>query len=298
MPRILFCLRSHAVTTSRTPSLLESRSTIKKMKNKGTTNMSRSIFTILSAGILTLVSTTSVEAQDNDRMAKFVPTELYACKYNDGQGADDLDAVVGKWNAYMDENEADTYLAWTMTPQYFTDEQDFDVLWLGAWADGNAMGQGRDNYQATGGAISAEFGKVLDCGAHVGFVSRAFKLPPDDAAGPPNTSVIAFTDCTIEEGATYDTIVAGLLAWAKTLGDNGSKAAMYQWWPVYGGGGETTLDFKLLSVHPNHASLGADLERLANGELWRKRMEHVGDQFDCDVSRVYDAKLRRAAKVR
>ena len=101
--------------------------------------MSRLIITILSAGILTLVSATCVEAKDDVQLDKFVPTELYACKYNEGQGSDDLDAVVGKWNAYMDESEADAYLAWTLTPQYFTDEQDFDVLWLGAWKDGNAM---------------------------------------------------------------------------------------------------------------------------------------------------------------
>ena len=67
--------------------------------------------------------------------------------------------------------------------------------------------------------------------------------------------------------------------------------------PVYGGGGETTPDFKLLGVHANHASFGADLERVGNGELWRKRMELVGDQFDYDVSRICDAKLRRTAKV-
>jgi len=260
--------------------------------------MSRLIITIVSAGMLALVSAGSVEAQDDDRLAKFVPTELWACKYNEGQGSADLDVVAGKWNAYMDESEADSYAAWTLTPQYFTDEQDFDVLWLGAWKDGNAMGQGRDNYHATGGAIMAEFGKVLDCGAHLGFVSRAFKLPPDNDAGPQNTGVITFTDCSIEEGATYDTVVAGLSAWAKTLGDDGSESGIYQWWPAYGGGGESKFDFKLLGVHANHASLGADLERVANGGLWRKRMELVGDQFDCDVSRVYDAKLRRAAEVR
>ena len=260
--------------------------------------MSRSIITILSAGILTLVSAGHVEAQDNDRLAKFVPTELWACNYNEGHGSDDLDAVAGKWSAYMDESEADAYAAWTLTPQYFSDEQDFDVLWLGAWTDGNAMGQGRDNYHATGGAIMAEFGKVMDCGAHLGFVSRAYKLPPDNDAGPQNTGVITFTNCSMEEGATYDTVVAGLSAWAKTLGDNGSESAMYQWWPAYGGGGESTFDFKLLGIHANHASLGADLELVGNGGLWRKRMELVGEQFDCDVSRVYDAKLRRAAQVR
>lgn len=260
--------------------------------------MSRLIITVLSAGILLLISAGSVEAQDSDRLARFVPTELWACKFNEGRGSADLDAVADKWNAYMDENESDAYAAWTLTPQYFSTEQDFDVLWLGAWKDGNAMGQGRDNYHATGGEVMAEFSRVLDCGAHVGFVSRAFKLPPYDDAGAPDMSVLTFTDCSIKEGATYDTVVAGLSAWAKELGDNGSEGAMYQWWPAYGGGGEKKSDFKLLGAHANHASLGADLELLSNGELWRKRMELLGGQFDCDVSRVYDAKLRRAAQVR
>lgn len=260
--------------------------------------MSRTIITIVSAGIFMLLSVGHVEAQDADRLAKFVPTELWACNYNEGHGPDDLDAVAGKWGAYMDENEAESYAAWTLTPQYYTDEQDFDVLWLGAWTDGNAMGQGRDNYHANGGAIMAEFVKVLDCGAHVGFVSRAYKLPPENDAGPQNTAVITFTNCSMKEGATYDTVVAGLTTWAETFGASGSKSAIYQWWPAYGGGGEREFDFKLLGVHANHASLGADLELLGNGGLWRKRMELFDDQFDCDVSRVYDAKLRRAAQVR
>lgn len=260
--------------------------------------MSRLIITILSAGILTLVCAGNVEAQDNDRLARFVPTELWACNYNEGKGPKDLDAAAGKWSAYMDENEADNYVAWTLTPQYFSDEQDFDVLWLGAWKDGNAMGQGRDSYHATGGAVMAEFNKVLDCNGHVGFVSRAYKLQPEDDAAPQDTGVITFTNCSMKEGATYDSVVEGLTAWAKLLGDNGSKGAMYQWWPTYGGGGEDTFDFKLFGVHSNYASLGADLELVGNGGLWRKRMELVGDQFSCDVSRVYDGKLRRAAKVR
>jgi hypothetical protein len=63
--------------------------------------MSRLIITILSAGILTLVSAGHVQAQDDDRLAKFVPTELWACNYNEGHGASDLDAVAGKWSAVL-----------------------------------------------------------------------------------------------------------------------------------------------------------------------------------------------------
>ncbi len=259
--------------------------------------MSKLIITILSAGVVTLVSASCVNAQDEDRLAKFLPAELFACEYREGKTSSDLDAVVDRWNAYMDGREADTYQAWTLTRQFFTPEQDFDVLWLGASKDGNAFGQGKDDYNATGSEIMAAFGSVVDCGAHVGFASRAFKLPSNYDAGPPDTSVITFTDCTIKEGATYDTIAEGLLAWGQTLGDDGSDAAIYQWWPAYGGG-DAEFDFKLLSVYPNYASLGADFERITNGELWRKRMELLGEQIDCDESRVYDARLRRAAQIR
>ena len=101
----------------------------------------------------------------------------------------------------------------------------------------------------------------------------------------------------MKEGATYDSIATGLKAWGNVLGENGSEAAIYQWCPVYGGGDED-FDFKIISIYPNYTEQGADLERVGTGELWRKRMELVGDQFDCNVSRVYDAKMRRGAKLR
>lgn len=259
--------------------------------------MNKFLITILSACVVTLVSASCVNAQNEDRLKKFVPTELYACNYRNGQGPSELEAVIDNWTAYMNEQEVDTYTAWTLTRQYYTAEQEFDVLWLGAWKDSNAMGQGRDNYHATGGAIMAEFASVVDCSAHLGFVSRAFKLPADYDEPAAATAAMTFTDCTIQDGATYDTIAEAMSAWANTLAEDGSQVAIYQWWPVFGGG-EADFDFKLLNVHRNHASLGADLERLANGELWRKRMGLLGEQIDCDVSRVYDGRLRRSSQLR
>jgi hypothetical protein len=251
-----------------------------------------SVVTLLGASAMS-----TAQAQDDVRMSKFVPTEIFACNYKEGKGPSDLDAATENWSQHMDSESADAYAAWTLTRQYYSSEQDFDVLWLGAWKDGNAMGQGRDRYHATGGAVRAGFSAVVDCTGHAGYVSWAYKLPADSGAPPSDSAVFAFTDCNVKEGATYDSIVASLKEWAKVLGDNGSKASIYQWWPVYGGGDED-FDFKIVSVYPNYAEQGADLERVGNGELWRKRMELVGGKFECNVSRVYDGKLRRGAKLR
>ena len=190
-----------------------------------------------------------------------------------------------------------TWIARTLTRQYYSAEQVFDLLWLGAWNDGNAMGQGRDQYHATGGAVRAGFSAVVDCMGHAGYVSWAYKLPTDYGTSTSDTAVLAYTDCNVKEGATYDSIATGLKAWGNVIGENGSEAAIYQWCPVYGGG-DADFDFKIVSVYQNYAEQGADLERLGNGELWRKRNELVGDQFNCDVSRVYDGKVRRAAQLR
>lgn len=254
----------------------------------------------LSLFVATLVSAFAMnvaQAEDDSRMSKFVPTEIFACNYLEGKGPSDLDAAVDAWNQHLDSEDADAYAAWTLTRQYYSSEQDFDVLWLGAWKDGNAMGQGRDQYHATGRAIQAKFSAVVDCMGHAGYVSWAYKLPSNYGTSTSDTGVMAFTDCNVKDGASYDSIVEGLKGWANVLGESGSEAAIYQWWPVYGGGDED-FDFKIISVYPNHAEQGADLERLGNGDLWRKRMELVGDQFDCNVSRVYDGKLRRGAKLR
>ena len=250
--------------------------------------------------VLTLIAGFAMnvaQAEDDSRMSKFVPTEIFACNYVEGKGPSDLDAAIDAWNQHLDGEGADAYAAWTLTRQYYSSEQDFDLLWLGAWKDGNAMGQGRDQYHATGAAIRAGFSAVVDCMGHAGYVSWAYKLPTNYGDSPSDTAVLAFTDCNVKEGASYDSIVEGLTAWANVLGENGSEAAIYQWWPVYGGG-DADFDFKIISVYPNYAEQGADLERLGNGELWRKRMELVGDQFECNVSRVYDAKMRRGAKLR
>lgn len=259
--------------------------------------MNKILITILSAGVATLVSTSCVEAQDEDRLEKFVPTELYNCSFRDGKNWSDLDAVIENWTTYMDEQEADSYTAWTLRRQYYMAAQVSQVIWLGAWNDGNAMGVGKDNYRATGREINAQFTSVLECRGHTGFVSRAFKLPSNYDEGPPDTAVATISNCMIEDGATYDTVAAAMSAWAQVLTDDGSEVAIYQWWPAFGSG-EMTYDFKLLNFYQNYASLGADVERLANGALWRKRSELLRDQIDCDVPRVYDGTLRRTSQLR
>jgi hypothetical protein len=166
---------------------------------------------------------------------------------------------------------------------------------MGAWTDGNAMGSGMDMLYSTGVEYLENFGRVATCNAHINSGSINYKLPDGGGQGP---SVLTFSNCEIMEGRTYSEVVDATKAWADVLTDAGSQAAIYHWFPIYGGGGDDAPDFTILTAYPNHTELGADYERMTNGELFRQSNALFGGLTDCDVRRAYNAKNRRSAQLR
>ncbi len=206
-----------------------------------------------------------------------------------------LDAAVDGMNAYMDDNDVDDYAAWTLTKSYYGAEQEFDVIWLGAWTDGNAMGAGMDRLRGTGGEMLGPFVEAMDCGVHVGLSSINYKLPDD---GTVADGILAFSNCSIEDGARYSDIASATSEWASILTEAGSESAIYHWFPAFGGGGDDGPDYLSVRSYSSYAALGADYERQGNGGMFRTSGRLFGDLVDCDVPRVYDAKSRRSAQLR
>ncbi len=106
----------------------------------------------------------------------------------------------------MDERGNDTYAAWTLTPSHYGPDQDFDVIGMGAYTDGNAMGAGVDQWFAEGGDINDAFEEVLDCNAHTGFASAMYKSPPNNET--PASSIISMMNCKLQEGRRYADVKA------------------------------------------------------------------------------------------
>ncbi len=230
-----------------------------------------------------------------DGMGKVLPVELYTCKYKEGQGAANLFSVIDGWNKFEDANKTDTYAAWVLTPFFYGTEQDFDVIWLGAYKDGNAMGKGLQNWVSKGGEQQAAFDKVIDCDAHVAYASAMYKAP---AAGTtPASGFITIMDCKLNEGHEYEEIKAAELKWAQHLTKSGSKAGYYHWMPLFGGG-DAEFDYKVASAYASFEEIGADFEAVANGGGRELSEATFGDIDECDDARVYVSKSVRAAKVR
>ena len=115
---------------------------------------------LLSGSLIVAAGLNAAVAQDDDDDGGAVPVEIYTCKYADGMGPTDLDAVIEKWNAWSDEQEVNDYTAWILTPFYASPEQDFDVIWMGVTETGNAMGAAQDMWLATGSELKAMFDRV------------------------------------------------------------------------------------------------------------------------------------------
>lgn len=221
------------------------------------------------------------------------PVELYACRYADGKGPADLDAVVKNWNKWADRAKLTDYTAWTLTPFYFGTEQDFDIIWLGVSATAKAMGRAQDAWLESGGKVAAEFESVTPCHAHSNFAALQFKAPPEDADA--SNFMLTFSDCDVADGKNFGADVAPALGeWAKYRGEHGSSAGMWVLFPAYGGGGEE-FDFKFVTSHDSNETMGADWDQYA-ADGWKKAEELFEGIVNCDSSRVYQALQRRAAE--
>ncbi len=247
------------------------------------------------AGLVPLAMGTALAQVTEDGMGKVIPVELWACSYNDRQDRDDLDSVNERWNRWMDERNNNNFAAWVLTPYFYGQEQQFDLLWMGAYTDGNAMGAGTSQWLAEGGDINDAYNEVLTCAGHVGFGSAMYKSPPDNAT--PATGIITMMDCSLNEGHRYQDIQKAEVAWAEHMSSSGSTAGTFHWFPNYGGG-DADFDYKVVNAYNSFTDLGADWERFANGGGREASTEIFGDIDDCDDARVYLATSIRAAQLR
>jgi hypothetical protein len=250
----------------------------------------KKILTASAASALVLGMAPALADNHEQEARRYVPVETYTCNYRAGKGPTDLDQVIDNWNEWMDANGGTDYFAMTLAPHYYG-ENTFDVGWLGSWPSGEAMGRGTDTWMAKGSEIGMQFYEVIDCDSHTNFATTELKSPGEGPA--PDTLVLAFSDCTgPEDSSKWPELMAGLDAWTGHQIETGYNEGSWMMFPAYGGG-DFDFDFKLVSAWDNHTANGQDYQRYIDQQDWEKQGELIGDLMDCDVSRLYDAKVRR-----
>ena len=257
--------------------------------------MKKKLAAIIFAMPLSLLALMPAAAQDEeeDTSPYVVPVDTFTCSYNEGKDRSDLDKVVADWNAHLDEQGADTYGAYIMTPNYHGDDT-FEVGWLGFWTSQEAMGAGIDSYRANSCDMDARFASVLTCNSHEHWATVQLKAPPE--GGPPDELVLLFSNCTRGEGVEYDTLFEAIGKATAYWTEQGSTSGQWAMWPVFGGGGDPGWDFKWVTSFANYTEFGKAYQHSANGGGRQAMNEIYGDMIDCDASRVYDATTVRRAK--
>ena len=256
--------------------------------------MKKKLYLLAVSTLTALLGTSAVFGQGSPPW-KIVPVEIYACQFNERQDADDLDDWIARWNRWADSNNVDYYAAWTLTPYYFTAEQEFDFLWLGASTDGNTMGAGTDLWLSTGGELNSDLQDIVTCAAHVGLASAAYRIP--EGLNNAQPSVITMSDCTMHDGVSGVAVDAATRDWADVIDEAGSRVAIYHWYPVFGGG-DADFDLKWVEAYQNYSDLGADYERMGNGGLYQQYQALTEHLIDCDDARIYNAQNRRFVQLR
>lgn len=246
--------------------------------------------------ILAIGSGTALADNHGDDF-KVVPVDLYACSYNEDKGPEDLDAYSAKFNKWADSKGLNDISVWTLTPYYYGpgENSGFDFIWMLAGKTAVALGKTHDTWVNANDGLAVTAGEIANCSGHSNFASVNYKPTPEGET--PADALISFSDCNFREGATFEALGEAMDAWSAYIGERGSQAGIFHWYPVYGGGGEN-FDFKWLEVHADFETMGGDYEMYGNGRGYEKNNELFASLLSCDASRVYRAKNRRFTQLR
>jgi hypothetical protein len=228
---------------------------------------------------LALVST--VGAQEAEQPTPII--EIFGCTYSGSNDIADLRAVAARWNDWADERNITDYSAFIATPYLHSDQLAYDVLWMGGWPSGTAMGAGEAIYLSEGQDIEADFGAVVDCAAHAQYAEVVMHAP---GGPPPERPIAVFSDCTVHEGRTDEEALTALGQWSEYMVANGGNDFMAALFPVAGESPDADYNFKTIEGYESMQAYGRALDVVTRGG-YRRAGELFGRLLDCNSPRVY-----------
>ena len=219
--------------------------------------------------------------------------ELLACTFNNGKDMGDLRSASNEFNAWADQNAVTDYTALTMTPYAFSEQVNYDTVWLGAWPNGTAMGADEAKWFATGAKALAALEGVSDCGTRALFAVVPIHAP----AGPPpeRNGLTMFQDCKIREGRTPAEAIAALRQWTDYMGGRGGAAGLDAiMFPLAGKSSEADYTFKHVHAFGSIEELGRGIDLYTTGGV-QMQNQMLGRVMSCDSARIYTTERVRTA---
>jgi hypothetical protein len=238
----------------------------------------------------TSVLVTGVQAQQSATPPTPV-IELFPCTYRGDNDMGDLRAVTQRFNTWADRNNVTTYTAYTMTPYAYSAELETDVLWLGGWPNGTAMGQNETLWLNQGADVSAAFDAVVECNAHSLYAEVVINQP---STPPPERGVAMFEDCSVHEGRTVPEAIAAATQWAEYTKGRGAETFSAFLFPLAGLTGDADYDLKIVTGFESMEAFGRGTDMYTGGGFMRAE-ELFGRLLTCNSPRIYNLERVRLA---
>jgi len=243
--------------------------------------MKKSFMTAALAALVPLFAGPPAMAQDDG--PAFRPVEMWACKFKDRKDQDDLDRV---YELEAQVSGGGGYSAWHLSPYMVGDRvEQFDFIYLGAWADGTTMGAGLAQYMANGQAAENAWDATLDCLGSM-YASTRIQAVPAASGDGSGGFVMTISDCKVAHGSTAGQAIGALTRFNDYRVANGSTVPTFAWFPVYGGGG-AEFDFKLAHAYTDVEALGNEFSWYVDHQAYNTYNQITQGVVDCDEARLY-----------
>lgn len=218
-----------------------------------------------------------------------LPTELFICNYVNGSGMDDLSDAFDSFNAWADDQGIDDLTIFVLTPGFFSEDVDYDVVGMNIWPDGAAFGSGNAAISGDPDAL-ASFEDVVECSAHALYALVGVEPPVED---PQTGGLFEFSNCTMRGNRSNDEGIATVAA-AAALFDrwnvNDAHAALFN---LAGLPADTAYNFKWLTYYPSFESWGALFDGIVGDDAIAEVDATIGPMMQCDSSRIYGTTVMR-----
>ena len=242
-----------------------------------------------SIGSALLIATTAMAQQDQPAPTPLL--EIFPCTYRGDNDIDNLRTVATRFNTWADRNGVTNYTAFLATPYAYSADLEADVLWLGGWPNGAAMGTEETRWLAEGDEISAAFDAVVDCTSHSLYAEVVTHQP---STPPPQNGVAMFQDCTLQENRTIAEVLAAAEQWAEYTTTNGAEEFSAMLFPLAGLAGDADYDFKVVAGFDSMQAFGKATDVYTGGGFLRGE-ELFGRLVTCNSARIYTLELVRVS---
>lgn len=243
--------------------------------------MRRLILAAVTAAITGCLASMPAAAQDSG--PAFQPLEMWACSFRDRKDQGDMDQV---YELVEEGTGGVPYAAWQLNPYMAGNRyEDFDFIYLGAWADGSTMGADLENYFTNASDAAEAWEETAECAGFLYASSTIQAVPDSDDEGAGNF-MLSISDCKIAHGRTGAQAIGAIRRFNDYRVANGAVVPTFAWFPAFGGG-NAEYDFKLAQAYTGPQGLGDWVSWAIDNQSYNVRNAMTQGLVECDEARLY-----------